>query len=849
MNRIRLSLMWFCLAAGLVSTNGLVAADLNEVRLLFSAGKYDEAAAAAAQEVENGIWNERWPRLLIQCHLQTGKYADALAIYEEAAKRYPTSLTLRMLGLEAYRFTGKTNEALQANAQIMRLLETSPSRYASRDNLVAAGRYFAMRGEDGRQILKLFFDRVRDADPQFLEAYLATAELALEKGDYKVAADTLDQAGLLDAADPRIPALAAKAWANSDAAKASNLLNEALQRNPRFIPALLYRAESEIDAEQYDAAYKTIQEVLVVNLHQPQAWSLLAVLAHLEGRYEIEALMRAAALSTWDQNPEVDHLIGKKLSQKYRFAEGAQYQRQAIEVDSGFQAATFQLAQDLLRLGQDETGWILAEEVSREDPYNVVAHNLNTLNDRIKGFTRIESDGIEVRMEAREASIYGGEVMNLLREAKLVLCEKYDVKPNAKIVVEIFPEQKDFAVRTFGLPGGAGYLGVCFGRVITANSPASQGPSPANWQSVLWHEFCHVVTLEKTRNRMPRWLSEGISVYEERTRDPAWGESMTPKYREMMLGDDLTAVSDLSGAFLSPPSPTHLQFAYYESSLVVEYLIDNYGLDSLLKTLDDLADGLSINDALARNVGSVEKLDAQFAEYARKVANQFAPDASWDEPTPELASDAKAMSEWIASNPSNYFALTAKADREIASADYAAAKTTLEAMRDLGLATGKSGGLLEKLATVYRELDDVASEKETLVQITQLTSDSLSSLDRLIQIARDQGDYNSMQSFGQQFLAIQPLIETGHTAVVDASEELGAHDQAVQSLSALAMMEPVDPAAIDFRKAKSLAKLNRKLDAKLAVLKALDEAPRFRDAHRLLLELTTDLESDSETSK
>ena len=47
--------------------------------------------------------------------------------------------------------------------------------------------------------------------------------------------------------------------------------------------------------------------------------------------------------------------------------------------------------------------------------------------------------------------------------------------------------------------GGAGFLGVCFGSVITANSPASQSASPANWQSVLWHEFCHVVTLQKTK--------------------------------------------------------------------------------------------------------------------------------------------------------------------------------------------------------------------------------------------------------------------------------------------------------------------------------------------------------------
>ena len=128
-------------------------------------------------------------------------------------------------------------------------------------------------------------------------------------------------------------------------------------------------------------------------------------------------------------------------------------------------------------------------------------------------------------------------------------------------------------IRTFGLPGGDGFLGVCFGRVITANSPASRGNSPANWEAVLWHEFCHVVTLEKTRNKMPRWLSEGISVYEERQANSTWGQTMTPVYRQMILEGELTPVSRLSGAFLQPKSAMHLQFAYFESSLVVEFLI------------------------------------------------------------------------------------------------------------------------------------------------------------------------------------------------------------------------------------------------------------------------------------
>ena len=106
---------------------------------------------------------------------------------------------------------------------------------------------------------------------------------------------------------------------------------------------------------------------------------------------------------------------------------------------------------------------------------------------------------------------------------------------------------------------------------------------------MLWHEFTHVITLTLTKNKMPRWLSEGISVYEERQARGNWGEQMRPRYRAMILGEDLVPLSQLSGAFLRPKSPVHLQFAYYESALVVEFLVGRFGLPALKEVLDDLS--------------------------------------------------------------------------------------------------------------------------------------------------------------------------------------------------------------------------------------------------------------------
>lgn len=823
-----------------------VGADLDDARALYESGKYQEAEKAAAEQVEKGVWNERWPRLLIRCQLTTGKYAEAQETYHAAIKRYPTSLTLRMMGIEAMQLAGSQDEASQAKNQMMVLMQSAPSRYASRDNMVAMGRYFAMRGEDARQILELFFDRVRDSDPRHLEAHLATAELALSKNDYKVAADTLSQAVEISPDDPDVHYLLARAWETSDAQKANASLARALELNPNHIPSLLMTADAAIDREQYEAATMTLREVLKINPHQQEAWALMAVLAHLRGDFDVEEKMRKAALSTWGQNPRVDYLIGKKLSQKYRFEEGAAYQRRAMEFDSGFMPARLQLAQDMLRLGYDEIGWELARQVANDDPYNAVAINLMNLNGRIDSFRVLQEDDIHVRMESGEADIYGDAVLELLKQAKQELCEKYEVEPRAPIVVEIFPQQKDFAIRTFGLPGGAGFLGVCFGRVITANSPASQGESPSNWKSVLWHEFCHVVTLEKTKNRMPRWLSEGISVYEERQRDPAWGESITPIYREMMLGEALTPVSQLSAAFLNPPSPIHLQFAYYESSLVVEYLIERHGLESLKRILDDLGEGLVINDALARNVGSLEKLDVEFAEYAREIAESFGKEAEWSrEGMPKEPSEQDLLA-WVEQHPSSYWGLRGLAEVYVRSDRLDEAKETLEKLRDLGCVTGESGDPLMRLASVYRQLGETEKEREALEEFITLSCDSLPALRRLIEIASEESQWESVAMYSEQILAINPLLPEGHQTLSEAAEKLDRPSVAVRALDALSQMDPVDPAGVDFRLARAFHELDDTDRAKQYVLRALEEAPRYRDAHRLLLDL---VQSSSETEE
>src|SRR6185436_403628 len=98
--------------------------------------------------------------------------------------------------------------------------------------------------------------------------------------------------------------------------------------------------------------------------------------------------------------------------------------------------------------------------------------------------------------------------------------------------------------------------------------------SPAgdfSWQATLWHEMAHVFTLQLSQYRVPRWLTEGISVFEEHRLNPAWGRELTLEYAHLLGQGKTFGVKGLPAAF---KNPENFSMAYFEASLVAEHLSD-----------------------------------------------------------------------------------------------------------------------------------------------------------------------------------------------------------------------------------------------------------------------------------
>ena len=426
-----------------------------------------------------------------------------------------------------------------------------------------------------------------------------------------------------------------------------------------------------------------------------------------------------------------------------------------------------------MRLGDEARGWTLADEVNTDDPYNVEAFNLVNLHDKFRTFKTLTTEDFIIRMNAEEADIYGDEVVALLETAKTEMGAKYGLELQGPVTVELFDNQQDFAVRTFGTPGGDGFLGVCFGNVITANSPRIE--RNANWKATLWHEFCHVVTLNLTQNKMPRWLSEGISVYEELQRHPAWGQSMNPQYRRMILGGELTPVGQLSSAFMNPSSAMHLQFAYYESALVVEFLVDRYGFAALKGILADLGQGIEINTAIATHAGPINKIEKEFEAFARQRAETLAPQVDWEQPerTAVDPADKDALEQWLEQHPNSFWGLQQQALRLLADEQWEQAKAPLQKLIALYPEYVDEGNAYELLARVHRGLGETEQEVQVLTDLATRSADAREAYERLTEISVERKNWSQVVENGQKYLAVYPMLGAIHWRLGQAYEALG----------------------------------------------------------------------------
>ena len=220
-------------------------------------------------------------------------------------------------------------------------------------------------------------------------------------------------------------------------------------------------------------------------------------------------------------------------------------------------------------------------------------------------------------IEKTESPILSIYLKDLAEQAYTTFAKKYAYTPPPPIRIEVYRSHADFSVRTVGL-AGLGALGVSFGTTLAFDSPAAKDAGPFNWGSTVWHELAHTFTLGTTDNRVPRWLSEGLSVYEEHHARPGWGFNVTPDFLAAFKAGKLVPVSRMNDGFMHPAYPEQVQFSYYQASLVCELIARDYGEPALLKMLQAYKEGATTDQVFQRVLNTdMKTFDKKFDDYLR----------------------------------------------------------------------------------------------------------------------------------------------------------------------------------------------------------------------------------------
>lgn len=695
--------------------------------------------------------------------LELNKPAEALALAESFEKGNTRSMVGTFLRFREAQFRGDTASARALARE--RIQRSDVSQYwwgRSGTDWVLLGRMRLAAGEDAKKVMESCFERALKEDAKCEEAFEAMAELALDRGDAALAATKAREGIKRFKTNPRLFVLLGRALEWTSAKEAKQQWLHALELNANESSARIALAEAAFRMEDTAALQEQLGRLPAANSH-------VAALKLAEVFLSADPSKAAAAARAHAKNAWVLHRTGVLLSSRYRFMEGAQLQRGALKLDPDWIPARRALAEDLLRTGESGESWPLLEALQKEDGYDVTTFNLLELRDRVAKFKKIETPHFEIHMNETEAVVYGERVVELLERAHLQLTAKYGAVLGQRTVVEIFPEQKDFAVRTFGVPGGDGYLGVCFGPVITAPSPASARAAGHSWEATLWHEFTHTVTLAMTRNKMPRWLSEGISVHEEQRANPAWGQRFKRRFAARLLTGKLTPVESMGDPFRSGDM-AEMDFAYFQSGLLVDWMVAKGGTTGLKALLLEIGKGVEANTAITKRFGSAEKINQEFAKYALEWLLKMGGGLRFKAADPATAGERLVYEEMLGKGAA---AVTKK--------DWEGARQLLEKVVAGAPEMRDAEGAYPMLARVYRELGMETEEVQTWEAALRLMADLPEAHERLVELYAQRKDWVRVEEVSNRSLGVRPMSLRVLESLLGAQESQAHNADAIKT--------------------------------------------------------------------
>lgn len=834
----------FQMTDGLDRTDGLIGAS----RAYFMTGNYQQAESVVADAIEGDDY-ARFPLLstqLAEIKRAVGESAEALAIFEAVMEGLPEPpvRTLVQYG-SLLQFKGQRSDAY-------RILDMAVQRYnsglvfTSEDvAMVALASWLMGNFYDANSL----FDEATRANPNNLEAHALWADLFLEKYNASDAERGYQEA--LEVNNRYVPALVGIARVVGD----ERSLQRALAINPNSIPALETYAQLLMMNGREDEAMAYFTQVLALNPESLKTLSILAAQAALNERMDEYDNYYEQVQAFSPGNAQFLGDIADAFGNNYRFTEAVAYARAALEADPEYWQGYTLLGNNLIRLGEEEEGKANLEIGFENDPFNVLTSNMLKVFDTLETYATLESEHFKVHMSERDADILWPYLEPLLEEAWDTLTEKYAYEPEGPILIEVFENSEDFAVRSVGLPDIGPLVGICFGKVVTLISPDTL---TANWQEIVWHEFMHVITLQMTDNRMPRWLSEGISVWEEREGRPYWGRDQGLDLVRAADQGKLLPVADLNSGFSGARNNADLSFAYFQSYLVVDYIASQYGFDKLVELVKQYAfikeDSERFSEVFAMDIGEFDAgfrgwIDQRVEEINVYVHTEDVPDEGEGHGhgirenssaiLAELYNNASLkqhMRSRIEENPRDFQAYLQLGIVLFKEEAFEEARSYLETAHEmLPSYTGYPSPALV-LSQIYEREGNREMQLQWLEQLLENLQHDYGSAMILAEAALEAGNMERVSYYIDRALQVDPYRQDVHLLKARYADTINDTQLAVIEYEVLMKLEITDPVEARTNLAEAYLNNGQLSEAKQNVLYALEQAPSFQRAQQLLLD-------------
>ncbi len=852
----------------LASVSALPDESLQKANKLFQQGEYSKAIAQYEKAVKNNNLAFKAHLGLAQVFIEKGEYTKAEAASKNALKispEHPDALNISgdILKLKGSYEKAKSNyqRALQIDANHLparlnlgimqwewgekelarQTLQYFISYYRSHSNLSAADLNIIAQAciylDRFRDANDLFYEATK-ADTQLWQAYIPWGNLFLSKYNLPDATGVFEDALKINPNAAEAHSGLARCWRHNNFEQASQTANKALSINSNLSEAVNLLAEMEIVMGNFETALEKLEAPLQINPNSLSTRTLRALCFYFLKDDNKFANEESLILSINPKYGDLYYELAETLAKRYLFKESVDFYQKALALDPEHWAARAGLGTSFSRLGKEAAGKEELEKAFAKDPYNKHVGNLLRLFDEFPQYKTHETQNFTLRIHEKDDTILSKYAIALAEESYSDLKNKYATKNADPFILEIFPEHDDFAVRCFGMPGAQAFLGICFGNVVAMDSPRARTKGDFVWGETLWHELVHVSHLRLTNNRIPRWLAEGIAVYETSTAKPHWSMHLDLPFIMAFNDERVLPLKDLDSGFNRPTSPGQVMLSYFQASKVVEFIVKKYGQQKLLQTFPLYKSGMNTEEVVKKVFAkNIQVIDEEFKQYIKQIYNLDALDLNFNPHELKANSDdlENYLSKKLAENANNpflnfQFGVYYKKEKV-----YDKAITYLQKAKELFPMYVEPENPYKHLAEIYLETGQKSKAVEELTLLTSLNGKDLGMLNLLAKISAETKNYSDTIEALNKIIYITPFDSDVHDKLASAYLAEKQYEKAISELQIHLLTEPQDLAGAHCELASAYLQAGRKSDAKISALAALEIAPNYDRAQEILL--------------